>query len=147
MLVVLLLVTICACYGTQENFVRDVVTNIVDTIGDGVENARKIGSKQYSLFLEWQQENSRLEECRQCHKILPEENYTTDPRKINARNFQTSTSGMFVFPTHRNTDIPRYMPNKENTLVTIMKELVDIFSGMDIHLNGDTCCHYYTLFW
>jgi len=131
-----------ACYG--EQFVHDVVANILKTVGEGVEKSRSSGNRQYQLFIQWQDEKSRLAECDYCHYFIEENEtirqYTDDDGKYNY------TSEAFVFPTTKNSDIPMFTLNKQRILMRILKELVELFD-LEIQLNGDTCCHYFTVVW
>lgn len=137
----ILIAFIGACYG--EQFVHDVVTSILKTVSEGVEKSRLAGNKQYQLFIQWQDENSRLTECDYCHYFEDNETirqYTDDDKKFNY------TSEAFVFPTANNSDIPVFVLNKQKILMHILKEMVELFE-LEIQLNGDTCCHYFTIVW
>jgi len=122
---------ICA----DKMFVQDVVFNILETISEGVENSRKVG--HYQMFIQWQDRNSRLAEC----VCIRENNrqYTDDVTKWGP--------DVFIFPTSSNSNVPDFALDKERILVHILKELVDMYSGMNIELNGDTCCHLFSIQW
>ena len=119
-----------ACYG---QFAEDMVTSILKTTSKGIERSRMAGNKRYQLFIQWQDENSRLVECKYCHFEDNEtiRQYTDDIRKY---NYETEA---VVFPT-TNSDI-----NKQRVLIHIFKDFVELFD-LEIQLNGDTCCHYFT---
>uniref|UniRef100_A0A6C0HSH6 Uncharacterized protein n=1 Tax=viral metagenome TaxID=1070528 RepID=A0A6C0HSH6_9ZZZZ len=138
----ILIAFIGACYG--EQFVQDVVTSILKTVSEGVEKSRMAGNKQYQLFIQWKDEKSRLAECDYCHFFIEDNEtirqYTDDDRKYNY------ASEAFVFPTANNSKIPMIVLDKQQVLTHILKELIDLFE-LDIQLNGDTCCHYFTIVW
>ena len=135
MLATLIVIAIvCSCSGDQA-FVQDVVFNILDTISEGVENARKVG--HYQMFIQWQDKRSRLAECNCRQEDMRK--YTDDVAKWGP--------DVFVFPTASNSNVPDFTLNKERILVHILKELVDMYSGMNIELNGDTCCHLFSIHW
>jgi hypothetical protein len=101
-------------------------------VSQGIERSRMADNKQYQLFIQWEDENSRLAECKYCHYFEDNETirqYTDDIRKY---NFERE---VFVFPT--NSDM-----NKKRILMHIFKEM-HMFN-IEIQLNGDTCCHYFT---
>lgn len=123
---------LCMCSGHQP-FVDDVVFNILETISEGIENSRKIG--KYQMFIQWQDKKSRLAECDCHHENMRK--YTDDVRKWGP--------DVFVFPTPENSNIPDYVLDKQNILVDIMKELVDMYSGMNIEFKGDTCCYRFSI--
>jgi len=126
-------------------FVQDVMMNILGTIYEGAENSRRAGNDHYQLFIRWQLESSSVEECKYCHYGIQDKEvmrkYTGDDTKI---DYATDP---FTFPTPYNSNIPNYHLNKERMLTSILKELVDMFSGVEIQLNGDSCCHIFTLVW
>jgi len=134
MLAILIVIAFVCCSGNQS-FVQDVVFNILETMSEGVETSRKVG--HYQMFIQWKDKKSRMAECECRHEN--ERNYTDDVRKWGP--------DVFIFPTSENSNIPDYELNKERILVHILKELVDMFSGMNIELNGDTCCHLYSIYW
>ena len=125
-------------------FVQDVMFSILGTIYDGVENARRTGN-HYHLFIQWQDVSSNMEECNRCHYSVQDKDamrkYTSDDRKI---DYSTDS---FTFPTSYNSNIPQYHLNKKHILTNNLKEFVNMFSGMEIQLNGDSCCHVFTLAW
>lgn len=131
-------------YGSDV-FVQDVVFSILGTIIDGTETSRRTGNGSYTLNLLWQTEISSKMECSYCHYGIQDKDmirkYTDDDRKIDY------TVDAFVFPTQYNSDIPRYEIDKEKILVHILKELVDLFSGVNVFMNGDSCCYTFTLVW
>lgn len=131
-----LIVSLCICtICADKMFVQDVVFNILETIGEGVENSRKMG--HYQMFIQWQDKKSRVAEC----KCLGENTrqYTDDVTKWGP--------DVFVFPTSSNANVPDFALDKERILVHILKELVDMYSGMNIELNGNTCCHLFSIQW
>ena len=130
-----LIVIAFVCCSADQAFVQDVVFNILETIDEGVENSRKIGS--YQMFIQWQDKNSRLAEC-SCREEDVRQ-YTDDVTKWGP--------DVFVFPTASNSKVPDFELNKQRILVHILKELVDMYSGMNIELNGDTCCHLFSIHW
>ena len=125
---------VCSCSGNQA-FVQDVVFNILETIGEGVENSRKVG--HYQMFIQWQDKRSRLAECMCRQEDMRK--YTDDVTKWGP--------DVFVFPTASNSKVPDFTLDKERILVHILKELVDMYSGMNIELNGDSCCHLFSIHW
>jgi len=134
MLATLIVIAFVFCSADQA-FVQDVVFNILETIDEGVENSRKTGS--YQMFIQWQDKNSRLAECT-CRQEDTRQ-YTDDVTKWGP--------DVFVFPTTSNSKVPDFELNKQRILVHILKELVDMYSGMNIELNGDSCCHLYSIYW
>ena len=126
-------------------FVQDVMFSILGTIYDGVENSRRSGNDHYQLFILWQQESSNTGECSFCHTGVQDKElmrkYTSDDKKI---DYSTDP---FTFPTSYNSNIPNYHLNKERMLTNILKELADMFAGVEIQINGDSCCHIFTLVW
>lgn len=140
MIATLILIALGVCHG---QFVQDIVANILKTSSEGIERSRMAGNKRYQLFIQWQDEKSRLAECDYCHYFEDNETirrYTDDPRKYNYE------SEAFVFPTTKNSDIPMFSLNKQRILMHILKEMVDLYD-LEIQLNGDTCCHYFTVIW
>ena len=141
MIATLILITLGVCYG---QFVEDVVANILKTTSEGIERSRMAGNKRYQLFIQWQDEKSRLADCDYCHYFIEENEtirkYTDDDRKYKYE------SEAFVFPTTKNSDIPMFTLNKQRILMHLLKEMVDLFD-LEIQLNGDTCCHYFTVIW
>ena len=129
----------------SEVFVQDVVFSILGTIIDGTENSRRTGNGSYRLYLLWQTESSNKMECSYCHYNIQDKDvmrkYTDDDRKI---DYSVDT---FVFPTEYNSDIPHYEIDKQKILLHILKELVELFSGVDVYANGDSCCYTFTLDW
>jgi hypothetical protein len=123
-----------SCLGDKA-FVQDVIFNILETVSEGVENSRKIG--RYQMFIQWQDKKSRVAECN-CRQEDTRQ-YTDDVTKWGP--------DVFVFPTSTNANIPDFELNKERILVHILKELVDMYSGMNIELNGDSCCHLFSIQW
>ena len=142
LLATLLVTLLISAYGNV--FIEDVMFSIMGTIYDGVENSRHYGN-HYQLFILWQQEYSTKRDCNFCHSGIQDKEamrkYTSDDRKI---DYSTDS---FTFPTSYNSNIPNYHINKERVLIDILKELTDMFAGIEIQLNGDSCCHIYTLAW
>jgi len=128
-----------------QDFVQDVVFSILGTIIDGTEDSRRMGNGKYDLVLLWQSETSNKVDCDYCHYNIQDKEtirkYTDDVRKLDY------TNDPFVFPTEHNSDIPHYDLNKEEILVSIWKELNDLFSGVDVQLKSDSCCYVYSLSW
>lgn len=126
-------------------FTQDVMFSILGTIYDGVENSRQSGNNHYQLYIQWQEASSNAVECNYCHSSIQDKDvmwkYTSDDKKIDY------TADAFTFPTSYNSNIPQFHINKERLLTKILKELVDMFSGIEIQLNGDSCCHMFTLVW
>jgi hypothetical protein len=128
----------------RDLFVQDVVFSILGTIIDGVEHSRRLGNR-YDLAIQWQDNMSKRFDCSYCHYGIEDKEllraYTDDERKLDY------SKDPYVFPTTRNSDIPDYELNKEEILTYIWKELADLFTGVDIDLKGDTCCHTFSLVW
>jgi len=126
----------------RDLFIQDVVFSILGTIIDGVEHARRFGNK-YDLVLLWQDNASKYHECN-CHYMESKEvmrTYTDDERKLDFSN------DPYVFPTIHNSNIPDYELNKEEILVGIWKELADLFTGVEVDLKSNSCCHTFSLVW
>lgn len=128
----------------RDLFVQDVVFSILGTVIDGVEQSRRFGNR-YDLALLWQDDTSKSRECNYCHYNMESKEvtrvYTDDERKLDYSN------DPYVFPTIHNSDISDYELNKEEILTYIWKELADLFTGVDVDLKSDTCCHSFSLVW
>lgn len=140
----ILLSLLAIAYGS-EVFVQDVIFSVLGTIIDGAEFSRRRGNEHYTLYLLWQTKDSTINECTYCHYEIQDKEmirkYTDDDLKI---DYSTDP---FIFPTEYNSNIPPYEINKEVILVHILKELVDLFSGVDVSMNGNSCCYIYSLYW
>jgi hypothetical protein len=126
----------------KELFIQDVVLSIVGTIYDGVEEARKFGNDHYRLFVIWQDYTSKQNDCNRCHfETIPETIRTKDGR------YKDYTREGFIFPQPSNANIPTFQLNKDEILAFAMKQIVDLFSGVDVFLENDTCCHVFQVYW
>ena len=129
---------------TKELFIQDVVFSILDTIYEGAEESRKSGNNHYRLFIPWQDEQSKLVDCSYCYYGLQNKEIRESTDDI--RKYDYASDG-FLFPTSANSVVPHYKLNKDMVLTLVMKQLVDLFSGVDVFLNNDSCCHEFGLKW
>ena len=129
---------------TKELFIQDAVFSILSTVYEGVEESRKSGNNHYKLFILWQDEQSKLSDCNYCYYGL--QNKEIREATDDIRKFDYTSEG-FLFPTSTNSDVPPYKINKDRVLTLVMKQLVDLFSGVDVFLNNDSCCHEFALKW
>ena len=127
---------------SMDLFIQDVSFSILSTIYEGAEESRRAGNDHYRLFILWKDSESRSGDCKYCHYGLQNTREATD----DTRKFDYASEG-FIFPTPTNTDIPPYKINKDWVLTHIMKQLVDLFSGVDVFLINNTCCHEFELRW
>lgn len=146
MFLIVLILTIGVAYGSSVDlFAEDVVFSMMATIYSGVEESRKYGNDYYRLFVLWQDADSKTGDCKYCHYGVQDRDdlkmSTDDASKIDY------TNEAFLFPTPANSDIPPYSLNKDKLLTVVMKELADLFSGVDVYLNNDSCCHTFELNW
>jgi hypothetical protein len=126
----------------KELFIQDVVLSIVGTVYAGVEESRKFGNDHYRLFLIWQDSTSKQSDCDRCH-------FETIPETIRAKDgrYKDYTREGFIFPQPSNANIPTFQLNKDEILAFAMKQIVDLFSGVDVFLENDTCCHTFQVYW
>lgn len=124
----------------STEFSKDVIFTILGTIYKGVDESVRAGNNNYQLSILWD-DNSKQQDCKYCFYLENARDFTDDVRKIDfSRDY-------FTFPTSSNANIPDYKLNKEETFVTIYKDISELFTGIDIFIKHDSCCHEIELSW
>jgi len=126
----------------KDLFVQDVVFSILSTIYKGVDESNRAGNNHYRLFLLWDDAKSIQSDCNYCHYGIKDLTDSTD----DVRKYDYASEG-FIFPLPTNTNVPAFELNKDQILVSVTKQLVDLFSGVDVFLNNDSCCHIFEVNW